>query len=167
MIIMIVNAIGTPLVFFFDIIYIWQEFKKYFYTKNYQKKYQYELNSVYDGFEFEISEYFACIFKNISLTLFYLPIVPFGPILSLVELILSYLVWKWIFIKRARVPKEMDIKFLFLVDEVYVRILSLVSLGYLMFDLVLLGKINMITYFMLGLSLLFLLPLRKFIRKYF
>jgi len=59
------------------------------------KLFQYEVNEIFENFEFYTSAVTSYSFKTLSLAFFYMPIAPYGLILGIIEIILNYYAWKW------------------------------------------------------------------------
>lgn len=66
---------------------------------------QKEANMVFEGPEVDLADRFANILKNFTMCLFYAPIVPVGPIISIFGLIVEMGIFKYSLIKVCSLPK--------------------------------------------------------------
>ena len=72
---------------------------------------QLEANAAFERNNFELDFKYYSIFKTITIALFYQPVVPYGPILAVIELVLWFLCDKYVLINRCAKPQELDFSF--------------------------------------------------------
>lgn len=70
--------------------------------------FQYELNKAYENINFQTAYYLAYAYKVVAVALFYMPIVPIGMLLAPIQLIFLYFTWKYIFIRRSKIPEDLN-----------------------------------------------------------
>jgi len=111
----LVNSFVTPIIWTINIPLIIKKIRIYFIER---KKYpdlmhfrtQKELNDIYELPDMQIASKYSYIFKTVLMTMFYLPIFPFGVIISLLGLILSYFLEKYNFTHSYKRPEMLNSK---------------------------------------------------------
>ena len=155
----IINAITLPLPFQL-IIYFFKKIRICLIKKG-KKIYirQKELNELYELPEMNISYKYSDVAQTILMTFFYMPIFPFGPIISTIGLILTYFCQKLYFItfyKRPEMLNEVICKFYF---EYFIVGLWIYAIGDYIFTKSLYNTIIF--------SILTIIPYNKFLSYYF
>ena len=111
----LVNSFVTPIIWTINIPLIIKKIRIYFIER---KKYpdlmhfrtQKELNDIYELPDMQIASKYSYIFKTVLMTMFYLPIFPFGVIISLLGLILAYFLEKYNFTHSYKRPEMLNSK---------------------------------------------------------
>ena len=111
----LVNSFVTPIIWTINIPLIIKKIRIYFIER---KKYpdlmhfrtQKELNDIYELPDMQIASKYSYIFKTVLMTMFYLPIFPFGVVISLLGLILSYFLEKCNFTHSYKRPEMLNSK---------------------------------------------------------
>ena len=111
----LVNSFVTPIIWTINIPLIIKKIRICFIER---KKYpdlmhfktQKELNDIYELPDMQIASKYSYIFKTVLMTMFYLPIFPFGVIISLLGLILSYFLEKFNFTHNYKRPEMLNSK---------------------------------------------------------
>ena len=112
--ILLVNAILTPILWTINFSFIYKKFKIFLIErkkklKNYSHgKTQRELNELYEFPSMNIAEKYSYIYKTILITFFYMPIFPFGTIISLFGLFFGYFLEKYNFCYRYQRPEMIN-----------------------------------------------------------
>ena len=135
--ILILNAFVSPLLTFFDFSYFFQLFKRWRIRRRIakgEKVYQCEANEAYEGQVFTIERYYAICLKSITSALFFTPIVPIALPLVIIELVLSYWVWKYILIRRAQMPKYLGFTFCKWIVRYFEFAIAIYTIGFMIFD---------------------------------
>ena len=155
----IINAVTLPLPFQL-IIYFFKKIRIYLIKKG-KKIYirQKELNELFELPDMNISYKYSDVAQTILMTFFYMPIFPFGPIISAIGLILTYFYQKLYFItfyKRPEMLNEVICKFYL---EYFIFGLWIYAIGDYIFTRSLYNTIIF--------SILAIIPYNKFISYYF
>jgi hypothetical protein len=155
----IINAVTLPLPFQL-IIYFFKKIRIYLIKKG-KKIYirQKELNELFELPDMNISYKYSDVAQTILMTFFYMPIFPFGPIISTIGLILTYFCQKLYFItfyKRPEMLNEVICKFYL---EYFIFGLWIYAIGDYIFTRSLYNTIIF--------SILAIIPYNKFISYYF
>ena len=159
LVIMGMNTFSNALSTFFDPFYFFKLFKRYFLERKMKSEeeapvFQYEVQEVFekDDFGFELVNYTS--FKTLSISLFFMPIIPFGLVFGILEIFFNYFVWKWILVYRSKIPKELGFFFTRYMIKLFELNLIIMALGYLTFDLIILHTVNFLTIILLVISIL-------------
>jgi len=111
--IFLVNATLTPICWTINFSFIYKKFriflierKKNF--KDYQSKTQRELNELYELPSMNIAEKYSYLYKTILITFFYIPIFPFGTVISLFGLTFGYFLEKFNFCHMYKRPEMIN-----------------------------------------------------------
>ena len=121
------------------------------------KLFQYEINMVFEREDFEIAESLTSLFNIFGIAAFYHPIFPFGMALVSIRLIFLYLMTKYEFTKRSKIPRELEFRFFGKIIDFSDIFLYQFVLGYLVFDLILVGIPSLFTIAMLLLLIAFVI----------
>jgi hypothetical protein len=115
LILFLVNSFVTPIIWTINIPLIIKkiricliERKKYPDLMHF--KTQKELNDIYELPDMQIASKYSYIFKTVLMTMFYLPIFPFGVVITLLGLILSYFLEKYNFTHNYKRPEMLNAK---------------------------------------------------------
>ena len=109
----LVNAVVAPLLWTFNIMYIFHRIKIYFLEKRKDPDEnhfmtQRELNKLYELPDMKIAYKFSYIGKTLALTVFYLPIFPMGFIISCFGLFFGYILELFNFTHLYKRPEMLD-----------------------------------------------------------
>ena len=141
LVIMIVGVYINPILIILDPGYFFLKLKRAYYKWRLSHKnhglYQYEINEVYENPVFDISEVHYISLKSLAIAVFYQSIIPWGLLLSIFGMALNYLAWKWRFVYRSQIPKELDFSFTKGMLRYFDFTIILMSLGYLVWDFLL------------------------------
>lgn len=94
---------------------------------------QLEANAAFQRNDFELDFKFYSVFKTVCIALFYQPVVPYGPLLAIFEILLWYLCDKYVLINRCSKPQELDFSFTLEMLSYFDIFLILLPLGNLIF----------------------------------
>ena len=105
--IFLVNSFLTPILWTINISLIIKKIRIYFIERNripdaMHHKTQKELNDLYEYPDMDISSKYSYISKTLFITMFYLPIFPFGALISLIGFILAYFLEKYNFTHKYK-----------------------------------------------------------------
>lgn len=155
----IINAVTLPLPFQL-IIYYYKKVRICLIKKN-KKIYirQKELNELYELPDMNISYKYSDVAQTILMTFFYMPIFPFGPIISNIGLILTYFCQKLYFITFYKRPEMLNEVICKLYLEYFVLSLWIYAIGDYVFTRSLFNLIII--------SIFAIIPYNKFISYYF
>jgi hypothetical protein len=115
LILFLVNSFVTPIIWTINFPLIIKKIRICFIER---KKYpdlmhfktQKELNDIYELPDMQIASKYSYIFKTVLMTMFYLPIFPFGVVITLLGLILSYFLEKYNFTHNYKRPEMLNAK---------------------------------------------------------
>lgn len=127
------------------------------------KYYQYELNKAFTPSQFQISERISTVLNSIALNFFYMPIQPIGLFYNLFLILTIYFIFKWVFLRRSLRPRDLSIRYFYHVLIILKVVILLIPIGYIVFDSVLIGYPNVLTWVMLGVSILSFVPFSNFV----
>ena len=105
------NSILTPIIWIFNVNYLMKKIKICYIEK--KKKHnltQRELNSLYELPDMDISYKYSYIVKTLLMTFFYIPIFPFGVLISFIGLLFGYFLEKLNFTKMYKRPEMINSK---------------------------------------------------------
>lgn len=147
LVIMIVGVYINPLLIILDPGYFFLKLKRWYYKirlgNEHHEYYQFEVNEVYENPVFDISEVHYISLKSMAIAVFYQSVIPWGMLLSIGGMFLNYLAWKWRFIYRSQIPKELDFSFTKGMMRYFDFTILLMAVGYLTWDILLMkGRIS-------------------------
>lgn len=134
-----VSSLTTPIIWSFfnpehlmlHLHYLWARRKC---SKSSNNRYiQEELNFIFQRFDFEIDFKYYMIFKTVSISFFFLLIIPMGLVVALFEICLYFIFDKHILLARCERPKDMDFNLTENVLKIFDKCLLLIPLGHLVF----------------------------------
>ena len=137
-IIFLVNSFVSPLLWTFDIIYIYRKIKICLLEKkkepdSHHNLTQRELNELYQLPDMRISYKYSYVEKTVLLSLFYIPIFPFGIVISLIGFIFSYYLELFNFTHLYNRPEMINEKICLFYIEYFVINLFFLNLGIYIF----------------------------------
>ena len=137
-IIFLVNSFVSPLLWTFDIIYIYRKIKICLLEKkkepdSHHNLTQRELNELYQLPDMRISYKYSYVAKTVLLSLFYIPIFPFGIVISLIGFIFSYYLELFNFTHLYNRPEMINEKICLFYIEYFVMNLFFLNLGIYIF----------------------------------
>ena len=138
LLIFLANSFGSPLLWTFDFIYIYKKIKICLLERKKEpdlkhNKTQRELNKLYQLPDMNISYKYSYVAKTILLSLFYIPIFPFGIVISLVGFILAYYLELYNFTHLYRKPEMINERICLFYIEYFVMNLFFFNLGVYIF----------------------------------
>ena len=138
LIIFLVNSFLTPVLWTFDIQHIYNKIKICLLErkKNPDKEHnmtQRELNKLYELIDMKISYKYSYIAKTLLLSLFYVPIFPFGIIISLIGFLIGYILELYNFTHLYKRPEMINEKICLFYIEYFVVNIFIFCLGILIF----------------------------------
>ena len=138
LLIFLANSFGSPLLWTFDFIYIYKKIKICLLERKKEpdlkhNKTQRELNKLYQLPDMNISYKYSYVAKTILLSLFYIPIFPFGIVISLVGFILAYYLELYNFTHLYRKPEMINERICLFYIEYFVMNLFFFNLGIYIF----------------------------------
>jgi hypothetical protein len=106
LIVLVINF-GPPTVELFSVVHYWKKFLfKYEKWKGKRSKMtQREANKLCEGPDSNISELYATTMLTFAMTIFYTPLIPLLPIVSLFGLIYKYWIEKYLLVRRYKLPE--------------------------------------------------------------
>ena len=130
-------------------------------------KTQKELNDIYELPDMQIASKYSYIFKTVLMTMFYLPIFPFGVVISLSGLILSYFLEKYNFTHNYKRPEMLNSKLGKFYFNFFICILLSYCLGnyFFMEDIYIIDSWRVVNLLFFG--ILSIIPYTKPITYYF
>ena len=137
-IIFLVNSFVSPLLWTFDILYIFRKIKICLLERkkepdSHHNMTQRELNELYQLPDMRISYKYSYVAKTVLLSLFYIPIFPFGIVISLVGFIFSYYLELFNFTHLYNRPEMINEKICLFYFEYFVINLFFLNLGIYIF----------------------------------
>ena len=72
---------------------------------------QLEANTAFERNNFELDFKYYSVFKTVCIAFFYQPVIPYGPLLAVIEILLWFLCDKYVLINRCSKPQELDFSF--------------------------------------------------------
>ena len=137
-IIFLVNSFVSPLLWTFDIIYIFKKIKICLLERkkdpdSHHNLTQRELNELYQLPDMRISYKYSYVAKTVLLSLFYIPIFPFGIVISLIGFIFSYYLELFNFTHLYNRPEMINEKICLFYIEYFVMNLFFLNLGIYIF----------------------------------
>ena len=142
--IFLVNSFLTPILWTINISLIIKKIRIYFIERNripdaMHHKTQKELNDLYEYPDMDISSKYSYISKTLFITMFYLPIFPFGALISLIGFILAYFLEKYNFTHKYKRPAMLNEKLGQIHFNFFISVQIIYSIGnYIFFN----GLIN-------------------------
>lgn len=98
-----------------------------------QQVFQVEANEAWEGIKFDISEAYFLSFTTLAVAFFYQAIIPYGLLLGLLELVLKYLVVKYVLVKRSVRPQDLEWEFTRKMFHQFEFTVFLLALGFVVF----------------------------------
>lgn len=117
-----------------------------------EKYNQKEANQYFEGSNFEVQDVASVNFLSFSLGLFFSPITPLGLLLGLAELLITYLILKWYFVKQCKVPRDLSFEYCEKLMSLFELSLIIWAAGYVVFDCVTLKEVQLLTIVMAALA---------------
>ena len=109
LIMFLINSFLTPIMWTFDFIYLLKKYNINKIEKNGNSDLtQRELNTLYEFPDMKISYKYSYIAKTLLLSFFYLPIFPFGVLISMLGFIFGYFLEKYNFSHRYKRPEMLN-----------------------------------------------------------
>ena len=163
------NSFFTPILWVFDIKYIYKKIKICLIErkKNPDEKHcmtQRELNNLYQLPDMKISYKYSYIAKTLLLSLFYLTIFPFGIIISLIGFILAYYLELFNFTHLYKRPEMINEKICLFYIEYFVINLFIFCLGIFIFMKSIFASDIWVIINMVIFGILSIIPYTKFIK---
>lgn len=94
---------------------------------------QLEANEAFERNNFELDFKYYSVFKTVCVAFFYQPVVPYGPLLAIIEIVLWYLCDKIVLINRCSKPQELDFSFTLEMLSYFDIFMVMLPLGNLIF----------------------------------
>ena len=137
-IIFLVNSFLTPLLWSFDVDYLFRKIKIFYIERkanpdSYHNMTQRELNELYQLPDMKISYKYSYVAKTLLLSFFYIPIFPFGIIISLIGFIFAYYLELFNFTHLYNRPEMINEKICLFYAEYFAINLFFFNLGLLIF----------------------------------
>lgn len=103
------NLVISNALSFFSFPWFMKKFQQYLFKKalkndnkqNIGEYTQGEINELFEREEFDIPTRFASFFRNLSLAMLFLPILPMGVFYSIMAIFIEYWIVKWIILRRS------------------------------------------------------------------
>lgn len=96
--------------------------------------FQMDLNKIFEEIPFDCAEYYLDAFRAVSIALFYQMLVPQGIIFCVLELLLHYVVQRYVLLKRSAPPIELDFKFIISMIYIFDFCLFINGMGYMILE---------------------------------
>ncbi len=169
----LIGSILSPLISITCYDLLLKKFFRWFYiTRKYKNETeklpftQRELNFYFENPIMEVGVQYSNLFKQILMTAFYLPLVPSGPIITLIGVILNYFIEKFKCLKVYRKPFRLNEKIAFFYIDYFVAVIFVGAIGNILF-LSEIHSYNFYEYFtLIFYGILILIPYNIFIRKF-
>ena len=132
LVLFLVNAIVSPLFWLFNFTFFYKKLTIWYCieTKNRQNYYtQRELNKIYELYDMQIAYKYSYLAKTMLITVFFMPIFPFGIVITTVGLILSYLWELFNFTHMYRRPEMLNETISMFYASHFVILLFIAGLG--------------------------------------
>ena len=147
-VIQIVSIFSSSVYGMLNPFYIYRRLKRWKYLKIIRRSYrtntilQYDLNNTFEGQVFNIAERYYILFKLVSIVFFVQTMMPYLLLFGVVELTLTYWTHKYVLIKRAIRPKDVDFSFSVSMTKGFDVCIIVMTVGYFVFQLVLTKKVS-------------------------
>ena len=169
----LIGSIISPLISITCYDLLLKKFFRWFYiTRKYKNETeklpftQRELNFYFENPIMEVGVQYSNLFKQILMTVFYLPLVPSGPIITLIGVILNYFIEKFKCLKVYRKPFRLNEKIAFFYIDYFVAVIFVGAIGNILF----ISKIHSDDFYeyftLIFYGILILIPYNIFIRKF-
>lgn len=122
------NAFVSPILYFFDMSYYMKLIKRYLLKKKYIKNKepmehtQGELNQIFENPDMNLALKYAYLGKTIFMTVFYIPLLPVGILISFCGLLLFYIIEKYNTTKFYKKPPSIQAE----ISLIYLKLFKLV-----------------------------------------
>lgn len=104
------------------------------------------MHEVVEGLQFSLSSSIILNLKTFTLALFYSAILPLGVLLACIEIVLTYFVWKWTLVYRAKIPQDLQFIFCQYILVFLEILLIFYCLGHIVFDALILPEIPFVSW---------------------
>lgn len=100
----------TPTLLIFDVLHFWRRFLIYYekWKGKDSKMTQREANELYEGTDPDTANLYATTMLTVFVTVFYTPLLPIAPLISLFGLIYKYWVEKVVMLRRNKIPQMFE-----------------------------------------------------------
>lgn len=158
----------NPLMILLDFDYLWIRLKRFLVQRQNlsekRKVFQFEMNEVFENTEFSPVDVCCLTIKTVATSFFYQSLIPYSSLMVLIQTLLNFYCWKYKFIFRSKIPKELDPKFMSGIYYIFDAIILVYCLGYFVNDHYITGSISLQTFLMIGVVFIDLLT-RRLIHK--
>ena len=168
LIIFLINAFVSPLLWTFDITYIYKKIKICLIERKkepdlHHNMTQRELNDLYQLPDMKIAYKYSYVAKTVMLTLFYIPIFPLGIVISLMGFIFAYFLELYNFTHLYNRPEMINEKICLFYAEYFVINLFFLNLGIYIFIKDIFSMEFLIIIFLVIFGILSIFPYTKLI----
>jgi hypothetical protein len=135
-IIMAISVFSESFFWIFDPEYLLKIVKRFIIRRRPNTSLQCEANEAFEGYNLDISEVYFTVFKVVSVSFFYQFFMPYGLLLAALELLLIYIVTKYVLVSRSLKPQDLDFIFTRKMIKNFELMIFILALGYLGFDMI-------------------------------
>lgn len=135
-VIMVISVASETLYWLIDPSYMLRVIRRRIIKGRLGSSLQCEVNEAYEAYNLNITEIYFTVFKVLALAFFYQFFLPYGLLLAALELALIYVVSKYVLVSRSCRPQDLDFLFTRKMIKNFELMIFILSLGYLVFDMV-------------------------------
>lgn len=115
--------------------------------------FQIELNKAYENPPHSLDQQYARVMQTLSMAFFYSPIMPYATLLAALDVLLRFLVQRYVVLKCSAKPREFDPVFTHRIMELFQICEVLYGVGCIAFDFIVGCRMNVFSFVVLGLAL--------------
>lgn len=134
---LLTNLFVKPLLAFIDPLFLILVLRRFLLLRKIRGTkpvFQFEASKCFENPQFDISRCFSAFFEVVNLSLFFFPVVPFAPLLAVLQLSLFYAIWKHVLIRRSSTPREYAYHFVKKMMLLMNRSILIMVLGLIFFN---------------------------------
>ena len=127
------NSFFIPITWTINFDFFLKKLRRYIIKKKKKHLPQNELNTLYELLDMDIASKYSYVAKTLLMTFFYLPIFPFGLLISCFGFLFAYFLEKYNFVKQYKKPIMLNSRIYEIYSNYFVFDLFIVSLGEYLF----------------------------------